>query len=149
MIGLTESILRHAATWQAFKEGKSLLESRLVATAEATEAGWQGSVRSGSRLLKISVVMKSATNLETRCACPDNQRTGSVCCHAVATGLALLTPKTAHAPPPVAAPKPAAWQILLPLNWRDALTRGKLAATLALTGDEEVSPADEIGRAHV
>ena len=48
------------------------------------------------------------------------------------------------------APKPAPqavvavpWQILLPLNWRDALTRGKLAATLAVATGSEISPADD------
>ena len=145
MTGLTETILRNAATWQAFKEGKSLFETRLVTEVKATESGWQGSVRSGSRVLKITVAMKSPTHLDTRCPCPDNQRNGSVCCHAVATGLMLLAPKVQSSKPaPAPLPqKPAAWQILLPLNWRDALTRGKFAATLALTTDEEISPADD------
>lgn len=149
MTGLTEAILRSAATWQAFKEGKSLHEAGLVTEAKTTDTGWQGSVKSGSRTFKVSTVMQSASNLETCCPCPDNQRSGSVCCHAVASGLAALTPK-AVSPKLVVQPKPilqaataAAWQILLPLNWRDALTRSKFAATLALVPSEEISPADE------
>lgn len=145
MTGLTEAILRNAATWQAFKEGKALFEARQVPEAKFTDSGWQGSVRSGSRIFKITVAMKSPTHLDTRCPCPDNQRNGSVCCHAVATGLTLLLPQLSSAKPaaPALPPPPAAWQILLPLNWRDALARGKFAATLALTADEEIAPADD------
>lgn len=159
MSGWTEETLRKAATWQAFKEGKSLMDSGMVVEAKAGTTGWQGSVRVGQRLYKVAVAVKSATNLDTRCPCPDNQRTGAVCAHAVATGLAALKPAPARTPaagrpassasPAVkkaAAPAPVAavpWQILLPLNWREALARGKFAATLATATGEEISPADD------
>ncbi len=150
MSGWTEETLRKAATWQAFKEGKSLFESGLVATAEAGSTGWQGTVKVGARMLRVSVIVKSATNIEARCPCADNQRSGAVCAHAVATGLAAIAPKSTPKviqaivqKTAVAGAAAAAWQILLPLNWRDALKRGKLAATLALSPDEEISPADD------
>ncbi len=150
MSGWTEASLRSAASWQAFKEGKSLFENGSVASAAAGSSGWQGTVKVGSRLFKVSVIAKSATNIEARCPCSDNQRTGAVCAHAVATGLAAIAPKAAPkssqqvpAPAPAAPATAAAWQILLPLNWRDALQRGKLAATLALASDGEISPADD------
>lgn len=143
-------MIRSAATWQAFKEGKSLLDSGLVAEVKAGAGGWQGTVRMGKRLLKVSVTVKSATNFDTRCPCADNQRSGAVCSHAVATGLATLQKPAAKpaAPIPVAAPvaMPAVlvpWQILLPLNWREALRRGKFAATLAVSSGSEISPADD------
>lgn len=151
MSGWTETILRNAASWQAFKEGKSLLDSGMVAEVKAGSTGWQGSVRVGKRLMKVSVVVKSPTYLDTNCPCSDNQRSGSFCCHAVATGLATLKPATAAAKSPQtgvskAAPPPPAvvpWQILLPLNWRDALSRGKFSATLAISTGDEISPADD------
>jgi superfamily II DNA or RNA helicase len=152
MSGWTEAILRNAATWQAFKEGKSLVESGMVSEVKVTASGWQGLVKMGKRLLKVSVEMRSPTHLETHCPCPDHQRTGAVCCHAVATGLAALQPTVVAKVPAVVSPKtqallpaPAAvaWQILLPLNWRDALLRGKFAATLALATGEEISVADD------
>jgi superfamily II DNA or RNA helicase len=148
MSGWTEATLRNAATWQAFKEGKSLFESGLVTEAKAGSSGWQGAVRSGSKALRVSVVVKSPTHIEARCPCPDNQRNGSICAHAVATGLAALAPKkviqaSVSVPAAVAPAKALAWQILLPLNWRDALKRGKLAATLATSSDDEISPADD------
>lgn len=151
MIGWTETTLRAAASWQAFKEGKSLLEGGAVTEAQATPSGFQGAVRSGKRLLRVHVAVKTATDLATRCACPQNQATGECCAHAVAVGLAALagtsgtSPRTAARVAP-AAPAPAAavqWQILLPLNWRDALARGKFAATLATSTGSEISPADD------
>ncbi len=149
MSGWTEAILRGAASWQAFKEGKALFEGGLVSEAKAGSSGWEGTVRVGKRLMRVSVTMKSATNIDTRCPCADNQRSGAVCCHAVATGLAALGNVRAVSPQ-AAAPKPVPqavvavpWQILLPLNWRDALTRGKLAATLAAATGSEISPADD------
>ncbi len=140
----TESTLRAAASWQAFKEGKSLFETGMVIEAKAGQMGWQGTVRVGKRPLKVTVTVKSATNLETRCPCPDNQRNGSVCCHAVATGLAALAGPTAQ-PTQKAVEKTAeiSWLIVFPANWREALSRGKITATLNQTRDPEISPADE------
>jgi superfamily II DNA or RNA helicase len=150
MSGWTEEILRKAASWQAFKEGKALLDTGMVVDVMAGAASWQGTVRMGKRLMKVTVVVKSPTYLDTNCPCSDNQRSGSFCCHAVATGLATLKPVAVAKPiqatvgkvlPPPMATVP--WQILLPLNWREALKRGKLAATLAVSTGDEVSPADD------
>jgi superfamily II DNA or RNA helicase len=147
MSGWTEETIRKAAAWQAFKEGKALLDSGLVTEAVVSPSGWQGSVRVGKRLMKVSVVVKSPTNLDTNCPCSDNQRSGAVCCHAVAAGLAALrpavVPKLSQTTASNAAPSAAPWQILLPLNWRDALARGKFAATLAIASSSEISPADD------
>jgi superfamily II DNA or RNA helicase len=150
MSGWTEATLRAAASWQAFKEGKSLFETGAVAEVKTGATGWSGTVRVGKRLMRVSVVMKSPTNLDTHCPCSDNQRSGAVCCHAVATGLASLSKAEAKPSIPSTAPKVSAqpiaavpWQVLLPLNWRDALARGKFAATLAVANGSEISPADD------
>ena len=90
MSGWTEATLRAAASWQAFKEGKSLFENGMVAEVQADGTGWQGSVKVGKRPMKVRVTVKSATHIDTHCPCSDNQRSGAVCCHAVATGLASL-----------------------------------------------------------
>ncbi len=150
MAPISEASLRAAATWQAFKEGKSLLEAGMVVEAKAGTTGWQGTVRIGKRLMKVSVVVKSPTNLDTNCPCSDNQRSGAVCCHAVATGLATFQKPVVQQPiQAIVSTRPAepaqatAWQILLPLNWREALTRGKLIATLATAPSSDISLADE------
>jgi superfamily II DNA or RNA helicase len=149
MIGWTEQTLRAAASWQAFKEGKALFESGAVAEVKVGSNGWQGLVKWGKRPFRVSVAVKSGTNIEARCSCPENQSSGAVCAHAVATGLAALSTKKVK--PAAAAPTPAvtapvasvAWQILLPLNWREALARGKLSATLAVSSGDPISPADD------
>jgi superfamily II DNA or RNA helicase len=148
MTGWTEHTLRAAAAWKAFKEGKSLFESGAVIEAKAGERAWQGAVRSGNRSIRVSVMMKSPTDFQTRCSCPENQASGALCAHAVAVGLAALAGKIPNPPAASVLPKPATavpvpWQILLPLNWREALARGKFAATLAVSSGDEISLADE------
>ena len=164
MTGWTETTLRAAASWQAFKEGKSLFDGGAVAEAQTGSAGYQGAVKSGPRLIRVQVAVKSPTDFATRCSCAQNRASGEICAHAVAVGLATLAGgKSASNRSTVAVPAavPVAavpiatvpWQILLPLNWRDALVRGKLAATLAASANSELCPADDrlnawqIGRA--
>ena len=126
MSGWTESTLRGAASWQAFKAGKSLCETGSATVVKSDPGGWQGSVRDGQRVLRVSVRVTSGPAFETRCSCPDNQASGALCSHAVALGLTALhgapslTKKSPLAPPP----PHQAWDILLPPNWRDALSRG-------------------------
>ena len=136
MTGWTESTLRGAASWQAFKEGKALFEAGTATVAYSTPAGFQGSVRIGNRLVRVSVVIHSPTAIETRCACPANQASGAVCAHAIAVGLAALQPAAAGVAsnaPVTAPPSALALEILLPPNWSAALSRGKLSATLTAT----------------
>ena len=146
MTAWNEDTLRKAASWQAFKEGKALFDSGAVAEVKPLPGGWRGTVRAGARPLRVSVTVKSATDLETRCPCPANQRSGEVCAHAVATGLAALVPeKSAASPPPrpvSAKSPPPAREIVLPPNWAASLQRAKLAATLVVSGKHDASPAD-------
>lgn len=146
MSGWTEQALRGAASWRAFKEGLALHEGGAVVEAKKTESGWRGAVRVGKRVFRVGVVVKSATDFEVRCSCPENQASGEVCCHAVATGMqaldvtsAVLTPDE----PKAAAAQKAAWDLVLPGNWRDALSRGKLSVLVRESKDGEISAADE------
>lgn len=146
----TEATIRTAASWQSFKEGKALFDSGAVSESKVGQMGWHGAVRVGKRVFRCTVVVKTATNLDTHCPCQENQRTGALCGHAVAAGLAALNRGKTEIPAQTVVSKPAPaplaavpWQILLPLNWRDALARGKLSATLASAAKEEISLADE------
>ena len=146
MADWNETTLRSAASWKAFKEGKGLFENGAVTAAKKSDDSWSGSVRDGKRLLKAAVKVISANNLEARCGCPDNQSTGALCAHAVAAGLAALgqssaapVTKVAQAVAPPAAP--TAYSVSLPLNWLEALKRGRLSLTLTAGG--EITPADE------
>ncbi len=145
---ITEAVIRNAASWQAFKEGKSLADAGMVESVTRTELGWQGVVRDGKRRFHVTVIAKSATHLDTRCSCFDNQRSGCVCAHAVATGLVLIAVKKSQPEPNknIRVPSPDArhaWQIFLPPNWQDSLRHGKLMATLKVRKDHAPTLADE------
>jgi len=143
--------VRQAATWQAFKEGKGLWESGAVISTAVGGSGWTGMVKSAKRPLKVTVDVKSPTHMEVRCSCPDNQRSGSFCAHAVATGLATLAKPVIAPEKPAAAvsaapasPVPArAWALTLPVNWRDSLRLGKLSPAIQALAGEAPGPADE------
>jgi len=147
MTGWTESMLRAAASWKAFKEGKSLFDRGVVVDASADANGWRGTVRSGKGVIRVGVKAKSATDLETRCPCPENRATGELCCHAVAVALAALagpqtdSPAAAKAKSPQAAPA-IARDILLPQTWQESLSRGKLTVALSISPESELHPAD-------
>ena len=123
-----------------------LFESGAVVDAQAGSVGWRGGVRVGKRLLRVSVAMKSLTDLETRCACPANQSTGELCSHAVAVGLAILARSItaeAVAPPVVSQSRAMAREIWLPPNWRESWAHGKkLIVTLSRAGEADVTTAD-------
>ncbi|MEI6675145.1 MAG: SNF2-related protein [Verrucomicrobiota bacterium] len=144
MSGWTESTLRGAASWQAFKEGKSLCEAGAATAVKHSPDGWQGTVREGRRLLRVSVRIKSAADFDTRCACPHNQSSGAICAHAVAVGLAALrgTANLTTKPPASPALPEQAWDIHFAPNWREALGRGHLAATLS-RNPEPLTPAGQ------
>jgi superfamily II DNA or RNA helicase len=137
MSGWNEQTLRAAASWKAFKEGRALFESGAVTDAKGTASGWQGSVSAGKRPLRVSVTVKSATDLETRCPCPENRATGELCRHAVAAGLAALAP--CQPAPPDAKQRPVARELIFPANWRESIKRGKLT----LTAKVSLRDADE------
>ena len=151
MIEWNEETLRQAASWRAFKEGAALLKDGLVSEATATANGWRGTVRVGKRPLRVGVNVRSATDLEAHCPCPENQASGALCCHAVATGLAVLksrenpaTPEPAYQKPtgmqPAEPAAPAAMDVVLTPNWRTALGLGKLSATLEPASREADHP---------
>lgn len=149
MIEWTDETLRKAASWKAFKEGRALFESGAVIEAKRGSASYQGSVASGRRPLRVSVQIRSATDVEARCPCPENQSSGALCAHAVAVGLAALSGKPAAAgisaaESPATRPVSSRWSVVFARNWKDSLERGKLTASLAEpTHVEELSAADE------
>lgn len=145
----TDETLRKAASWKAFKEGKTLFESGAVIDAKRGSSSYQGSVASGRRPLRVSVQIRSATDVEACCPCPENQSSGALCAHAVAVGLAVLSGKPAAtavsaAESPAAGAPPRRWEIVFARNWKDSLGRGKLTASLAeSTESGDLTAADE------
>ncbi|MDP3850390.1 MAG: SNF2-related protein [Luteolibacter sp.] len=147
MSGWSEETLRTAASWKAFKEGKSLFERGAVIESKAGQSSWRGAVTGGKRPFRVSVTMKSASDIEARCSCPENQSSGEICAHAVAVGLAALVPHPALAQPaqtlaPTQNAPVVAREILFAPNWRESLSRGKFTATLGVSKDAGPTPAD-------
>lgn len=151
----TESDLKAASGWKAFKDGKSLFESGQISQAKSSPEGWTGAVKAGSRLIRHSVKVPAPGHFEVKCSCPENQTTGAICAHAVATGLSLVTQRSTVSAPGSASemalsPRstPArpntvpAFSLKLPPNWRDSLSRGRLTVTVAIDPAASPEPAD-------
>ena len=147
-----EETLRKAASWKAFKEGETLLRDGCVAEVTPTDGGWRGTVRAGRKLMRVGVTVRSATDLEARCPCPENQGSGALCCHAVATGLALLRghiEKSNRSGETLPAPKECPIDIILGPNWQGALSRGKMALSIVQTKRSAVHNADSLVHAQL
>ncbi len=144
---LDESSLRKAASWQDFKEAQSLLNIGAVTESEKTDSGWRGSVRVGTRIYRATVTAKTPTWFDAKCSCPGNQREGTFCPHAIATGLHLISPPPAKSvPEPPSAPAanelPAiGWKIRFQGPWQISLEKGHAAIALS-PSDHEPTPAD-------
>lgn len=143
----TEQSLRAAASWQAFKEGSELFRAEAVSEVQAGETGWQGSVRGGKRPFRVKVTARSASDLEVKCSCPENQRSGAVCAHAVATGLAALVPKVEkreRVTEEIDSPfDRTVWDLAFPGAWRKALDAGRLSVVVKPGSEAEPGPADD------
>lgn len=150
MFDLTEESLREAASWQAFKRGRELMQSGAVSQVKSSSSGWQGLVKSGKRPMRVRVVVKSPTDLTVHCSCPENRSTGAVCACAVATGLVAIQGGKTMGTPEVAAekteevvgPSNVAWSIRFPASWKKALAAGRLSARLQPGEKQPISSAD-------
>jgi|AntRauTorckE6833_2_1112554.scaffolds.fasta_scaffold04623_3 SNF2 family DNA or RNA helicase len=152
MPSFDESTLRKAASWQDFKEAQALLKAGLVISSESASDGWRGSVRVGKRTFRTTVSARTPTWFDAKCPCPANQREGTFCSHAIATGLHLLAPPTAPEPTPEprATPPPStrpelpeiAWSIHFQGTWDRALKKGRASLRLT-TGEHTPTIADK------
>lgn len=79
----SDSWLQQAAGWKAVKEGIALHARGLIQNARLNEEGCQG-VFVGTKTRRVKVVRLNASLAEAFCGCAENQRSGSICEHAVA-----------------------------------------------------------------
>ncbi len=148
MPSIDENALRKAAAWQDFKEAQGLLNTGAVIESEETKDGWRGSVRVGKRTYRASVVARTPTWFDAKCPCPQNQREGILCPHAIATGLHLTNPPKKSYPPahetgPGNKLPPLAWKIRLQGPWQRSFEKGHLAVAISPDKDRAPEPADE------
>ncbi len=148
MVPIDESTLRKAAAWQDFKEAQMLLNSRAVQESEETKDGWRGSVRVGKRTYRATVVARTPTWFDAKCPCPANQREGTFCPHAIATGLHLTNPPENKAES-IAEKKPEnllpslSWKICLQGSWLRSIPKGRLAVTVSPSENRSPEAADD------
>ncbi len=79
----SDAWLQQAAGWKAVKEGISLYARGLVQNACWENDECRGVIQ-GSKPRRVRVNRLNASIAETFCSCPENQRSGAMCEHAVA-----------------------------------------------------------------
>ena len=79
----SDAWLQQAAGWRAVKEGLSLYNRGLVQNACLDNDECRGIIQ-GSKPRRVRVKRLNASTAETFCTCPENQRSGAMCEHAVA-----------------------------------------------------------------
>src|ERR1035437_2623338 len=145
-VELTEALLAKAAGWDVMKRARTYLEQGQVASSYWAPPLLRGVVQSGENSYRASMVIHNDIDIENLCNCREARQWGKICAHGVAVGLHWLkAQKTAPAPArsspalPVrktpmlqreSGGEPAALFIILPPNFDQALTRGKVMLVL-------------------
>ena len=150
MLALTTGLLAEIGGWPALKEARQLVARGCVTEARQEGATIFARVRAAEKIFEPRLTLaERASQIDVRCTCPESRRSGLVCAHALAAGLALLEPAPApKAPPPakavsaspalprfLAGEEPAgvtslACAVLLPLQLGEAESRGPLRVIL-------------------
>ena len=165
MVELSTQLLAEIGGWPALKEARVLVERGKVSDARREGAVLRGRVQGPEKIHDAQITLgERIASVEVKCTCIESRRSGRVCAHALAVGLALLQPATAPAataPRSVAAVKgPRRWLVedapdgtprveltfLLPLNLRESLAKDPVRVILEARGEGENQPWDAIGR---
>ncbi|MCB1226844.1 MAG: hypothetical protein KDK99_13595, partial [Verrucomicrobiales bacterium] len=101
---ISEKWLGEIGGWQALKAARGLLAAGAVTEIQRSDDLLRGLVGSGRSRVTAGLRIRSRTDVENLCTCPLARRTGQICDHSLAVGLASLQPTG----PAAAAPSPAA-----------------------------------------
>ena len=147
-VELTEALLRDAAGWDVMKHARAYLEQGAVLSSYWAPPLLRGVVQAGEISFRASMVIKDGIDIENLCTCRDAREWGKICAHGVAVGLHWLKSKqtastsTSAGAPGKPAPKkppvlmrapdgePAELFLILPPNFDQAVTRGKIMLVL-------------------
>jgi superfamily II DNA or RNA helicase len=148
-VEITESLLSQAAGWEVMKVARAYLQQGQVVSSYWGPPLLRGVVQTGEMTFRASLVIKSAIDMDNLCTCRDAREWGKICPHVVAVGLHWLKgQKPADTPLPKRSPgatpgapslagtqsglqldaagEPAELFIILPPNFDQAITRGKV-----------------------
>ena len=94
LIELTTNLLADIGGWPALKEARGLLERGRVSDATREGAVIRARVHGHEKIYDAQITLADrVANVEVRCTCAESRRTGRVCAHALAAGLAALAPQ--------------------------------------------------------
>src|SRR5476651_518827 len=90
---LNMNLLAEIGGWPALKEARALVERGKVLEARRDGAIIRARVQGAEKIHEPQIALADrVANVEVRCTCAESRRSGRVCAHALAAGLALLQP---------------------------------------------------------
>jgi len=91
MLELNLNLLAEIGGWPALKEARALVERGRVSHAQRDGAVIRARVQGAEKVHEAQIRLADrVANIEVRCSCAESRRSGRVCAHALAAGLALL-----------------------------------------------------------
>jgi superfamily II DNA or RNA helicase len=95
---LNTNLLVDIGGWPALKEARALVERGRVRDVHRDGDIIRARVQGAEKVYDAQITLADrVANIEMRCTCAESRRTGRVCAHALAAGLALLQPVKAGA----------------------------------------------------
>ncbi len=102
MLELTTNLLAEIGGWPALKEARGLVERGRVTEARREGDVIRARVQGAEKVYAAQITLADrVANIEVRCTCAESRRSGRVCAHALAAGLAVLRPSVAAAAGPL------------------------------------------------
>ncbi len=140
MLELNQNLLVEIGGWPAMKEARALVERGRVRDARREGDVVRARVQGAEKVYEAQITLADrVANVEVRCTCAESRRSGRVCAHVLAAGLALLqpakaTPTVAKSVPSPGDQRPPAERSQVILSWRaDGALELKAAGTDATT----------------
>src|ERR1700734_90115 len=94
MLELTTNLLVEIGGWPALKEARALVERGRGSDVQRDGAVIRARVQGAEKIYEAQIPLADrAANIEVRCTCAESRRSGRVCAHVLAAGLALLQPQ--------------------------------------------------------
>ena len=86
------------AGWQVVKRARMLVDQGRILDVSFDGKLVRGSVGDGAKSQRSGMLIKGRTDVENLCNCRESQRTGTLCHHAIALGVAVARGLHKHAP---------------------------------------------------
>ena len=100
MVELSTDLLVELGGWPALKEARGLVERGRVSEVKREGARITGRVQGAEKSYDAQIVLgERVSSVEVKCTCQESRRSGRVCAHALAVGLAALKPASSAGSP--------------------------------------------------